>query len=126
VALGAKLTIVVLDNRGFACIARLQKATGGAPFNNKLADAHPPVDFAVHALSLGAEATKVDGLPALELALRAAKRAKTTQVIVLDTDFAHGTAEGGAWWDVAVPNTARNARVRRNYETKRRAQTRGA
>jgi 3D-(3,5/4)-trihydroxycyclohexane-1,2-dione acylhydrolase (decyclizing) len=126
VALGAKLTIVVLDNRGFACIARLQKATGGAAFNNRLADAHPQVDFAVHALSLGAEATKVEDLAALELALRAARRAKTTQVIVIDTDPIHGTAEGGAWWDVAVPDTARNARVRRNYETKRRAQTRGA
>ena len=30
VAMGAKLTIVVLDNRGFGCINRLQRATGGA------------------------------------------------------------------------------------------------
>ena len=36
VALGAKLTIVVLDNRGFGCIERLQAATGGASFNNLL------------------------------------------------------------------------------------------
>ena len=126
VALGAKLTVVVLDNRGFACIGRLQKATGGVAFNNRLDDAHPPVDFAVHALSLGAEATKVDDLPSLELALRAAKRARTTQVIVIDTDPVRGTAEGGAWWDVAVPDTKANAAERRAYETKRRAQRRGA
>jgi 3D-(3,5/4)-trihydroxycyclohexane-1,2-dione acylhydrolase (decyclizing) len=126
VALSAKLVVVVLDNRGFACIARLQKATGGAAFNNCLAPAHPHVDFAAHAASLGAEATKVADLAALELALRAARRAKTTQVIVIDTDPIHGTAEGGAWWDVAVPDTRANARVRRAYETKRRNQRRGA
>jgi len=39
VMLGLKLTIVVLDNRGFACINRLQQQVGGAPFNNLLADA---------------------------------------------------------------------------------------
>ena len=37
VMLGKKLTIVVLDNRGFGCINRLQMATGGANFNNLLA-----------------------------------------------------------------------------------------
>jgi 3D-(3,5/4)-trihydroxycyclohexane-1,2-dione acylhydrolase (decyclizing) len=49
VALGAKLTIVVLDNRGFGCINRLQRGTGGEPFNNLLPDAAPRVDFAAHA-----------------------------------------------------------------------------
>ena len=38
VMLGMKLIIVVLDNRGFGCINRLQQATGGAPFNNLLRD----------------------------------------------------------------------------------------
>ena len=36
VMLGLKLTVVVLDNRGFGCINRLQLATGGASFNNLL------------------------------------------------------------------------------------------
>jgi 3D-(3,5/4)-trihydroxycyclohexane-1,2-dione acylhydrolase (decyclizing) len=34
VALGAKLTIVVLDNRGFGCIDRLQRATGNEAFQS--------------------------------------------------------------------------------------------
>ena len=34
VMLGKKLTVVLNDNRGFGCINRLQKETGGAPFNN--------------------------------------------------------------------------------------------
>ena len=33
VALDLKLTIVVLDNRGFACIDRLQLSVGGGAFN---------------------------------------------------------------------------------------------
>ena len=62
VMLGVKLTIVVLDNGGFGCIDRLQRATGGAAFNNLLADCGtpPPVDFRAHAASLGALAEQVD------------------------------------------------------------------
>jgi len=49
IMLGLKLILVVLDNRGFACINRLQQATGGAPFNNLLRDVHhvamPEIDF---------------------------------------------------------------------------------
>jgi 3D-(3,5/4)-trihydroxycyclohexane-1,2-dione acylhydrolase (decyclizing) len=80
VALGAKLTIVVLDNRGFGCIGRLQRATGGAAFNNLLADAAPRVDFAAHAASLGAEARKLAGIAALDAALPQGLRRKRTQV----------------------------------------------
>ena len=36
VAMGLKLTIVVLDNRGFGCIHRLQTSRGGDAFNNLL------------------------------------------------------------------------------------------
>jgi 3D-(3,5/4)-trihydroxycyclohexane-1,2-dione acylhydrolase (decyclizing) len=39
VMLGLKLVVVLLDNRGYGCINRLQHATGGAGFNNLLADA---------------------------------------------------------------------------------------
>ncbi len=36
IMLGAKITIVLLDNAGYGCINRLQMATGGANFNNLL------------------------------------------------------------------------------------------
>ena len=53
VMLGQKLIIVVLDNRGFGCINRLQRATGGESFNNLLQHAEhetlPEIDFAAHA-----------------------------------------------------------------------------
>ncbi|HEY8252947.1 MAG TPA: 3D-(3,5/4)-trihydroxycyclohexane-1,2-dione acylhydrolase (decyclizing) [Burkholderiales bacterium] len=129
VALGAKLVIVVLDNRGFGCIERLQAATGGASFNNMLGDAAPRVDFAAHARSLGAQAEKVDGVTALSAALKKALRAKRTSVIVIDTDARRGTAEGGAWWDVAVteaPRSAGQKQARGAYERARKKQALGA
>jgi 3D-(3,5/4)-trihydroxycyclohexane-1,2-dione acylhydrolase (decyclizing) len=129
VALGAKLTIVVLDNRGFGCIERLQTATGGASFNNLLSDAAPRVDFAAHAASLGAQAEKVQGLAALGPALQKALRAKRTSVVVIDTDARRGTAEGGAWWDVAVTDAPRSPgqkKARAAYERARKRQALGA
>ncbi|BDG75167.1 3D-(3,5/4)-trihydroxycyclohexane-1,2-dione acylhydrolase (decyclizing) [Roseomonas fluvialis] len=122
VAMGLKLTIVLLDNRGFGCINRLQQGTGGAPFNNLLDAAAPPVDFAAHARSLGAEAMVVDGIAALESALPAALHAKRTTVLVVATDPQAATQEGGAWWDVpvtAVPRDAAQKCARAAYETRR-------
>jgi 3D-(3,5/4)-trihydroxycyclohexane-1,2-dione acylhydrolase (decyclizing) len=38
VMLDKKLTIVLLDNRGYGCINRLQQSCGGKPFNNMWED----------------------------------------------------------------------------------------
>jgi 3D-(3,5/4)-trihydroxycyclohexane-1,2-dione acylhydrolase (decyclizing) len=105
VKLAAKLTIVLLDNGGFGCINRLQGATGGASFNNLFAEG-TGVDFAAHAASLGAIARRVAGIAELEAALVEARAAPRTCVIVIATDPALSTAEGGAWWDVAVPEVS--------------------
>jgi 3D-(3,5/4)-trihydroxycyclohexane-1,2-dione acylhydrolase (decyclizing) len=125
VMLGMKLVIVVLDNRGFACINRLQRQVGGAPFNNLLADARhtdmPAIDFAAHATSLGAIAEKVAGIAELEGAVARARDSPRTHVIVIDTDPARSTEAGGAWWDVAVPEVSSSATVaaaRAAYEAK--------
>jgi len=128
VAMGLKLTIVVLDNRGFGCINRLQQGTGGARFNNLLAEMAPAVDFAAHAASLGAEARWVDGIAGLEAALPAALAAKRTQVLVLSTDPETGTAEGGAWWDVPVSAGVSEGirKLRGEYDKARARQKLGA
>ena len=116
VALGLKLTIVLLDNRGFGCIDRLQRGTGGVGFNNLLADTRhvtlPAIDFRAHAASLGAIAEHVANLNELGAALQRARRAQQTTVLVIDTDPGPSTAAGGAWWDVAVPETSTRAPVR--------------
>jgi 3D-(3,5/4)-trihydroxycyclohexane-1,2-dione acylhydrolase (decyclizing) len=124
IQLGAKLIIVLLDNGGFGCIARLQAATGGAGFNNLFA-AGSGVDFAAHAASLGALARRVDGIAALEAALVEARAAPRTSVIVIETDPAISTAEGGAWWDVAVPEISARPEVaaaRAAYEAAKKRQ----
>lgn len=125
VMLGRKLTITVLDNRGFGCINRLQQSTGGARFNNLLEDAAhdvlPTIDFAAHAASLGARAEKVSGIAELETALARARDSDRTCVIVIDTDPMVSTEAGGAWWDVAVPEVSERAAVRvarADYEAK--------
>jgi 3D-(3,5/4)-trihydroxycyclohexane-1,2-dione acylhydrolase (decyclizing) len=123
VQLGAKLTIVVLDNRGFGCINRLQMATGGANFNNLLKDTKhetlPEIDFAAHAAAMGAWARKVFSVAELESALREADKVERTTVLVIDTDPLISTEAGGTWWDVAVPEVSVRPSVnaaRRDYE----------
>jgi 3D-(3,5/4)-trihydroxycyclohexane-1,2-dione acylhydrolase (decyclizing) len=129
VMLGLKLTIVLLDNRGYGCINRLQMATGGQNFNNLLKDSRhevmPEVDFAAHAASLGAKAEKVASIADLETALQRSKKNDRTTVLVIDTDPLISTEAGGHWWDVAVPEVSVRPTVnaaRKDYEQKRKMQ----
>ena len=125
VALGIDLTIVVLDNRGFGCINRLQQVSGGAPFNNLLADSRgdndTEIDFALHAASMGASAIKVDSLDELRKAIAAGKAKGGVSVVVIDTDPEPTTKEGGAWWDVAVPEVSKRDNVGRASQTYKEA-----
>jgi len=117
VMLGMKLIIVVLDNRGFGCIQRLQLASGGTHFNNMLDDCTaeqgvaPTIDFAMHARSLGAGGIHVSNLAQLRTALVAARAAGTTQVLVIDTSHTRTTGDGGCWWEVAVPEVSARTEV---------------
>lgn len=119
VMLGAKLDVVLLDNRGFGCINRLQQACGGAPFNNLLKDAkraeEVDIDFAAHARAMGAIAEKVASIGELEAALDRAKSSPRSHVIVIETDPDRTTAAGGAWWDVPVPQVSSRGAVATAY-----------
>ncbi len=124
VMMGVKLTIVLLDNRGYGCINRLQHACGGERFNN-LYDYNvwqaesPQIDFVAHARSQGAIALKASSLADLESALAAAKQNTRTTVIVIDTDPMISTDAGGHWWEVAVPEVSVRPQVneaRKKYE----------
>jgi 3D-(3,5/4)-trihydroxycyclohexane-1,2-dione acylhydrolase (decyclizing) len=129
VMLGRKLIVVLLDNRGYGCINRLQLATGGASFNNLLDTARHAVpssiDFAAHAASMGAIAEKVASIPELEEALARARASDRSHVVVIDTDPLATTEAGGHWWDVAVPEVSARPQVqeaRRTYEAQRELQ----
>lgn len=122
VMLGAKLIIVVLDNRGYGCINRLQQACGGAPFNNLFDDCAqgplgaPRIDFASHARSLGAQAEHVANVAELEAAMQRARASTRTYLVSIDTDPARTTEDGGWWWEVAVPEVSSRAAVREARE----------
>ncbi len=128
VAMGAKLIVTVLDNRGFGCINRLQAGTGGAAFNNLLNEAAPAIDFAAHAASLGARSEKVSGIAEFEVAMGRARASDRTYVVVIDTDPAVSTEAGGAWWDVVTPEVSERPEVRAaraDYEAARKNQRLG-
>ena len=108
-------TVVLTDNRGFGCINRLQKETGGAPYNNLYRDANieaePEIDFVAHARAMGAHAEKAATIAELEQKLIEARARDIPSVIVIDTDPMPGTGAGGHWWDVAVPEVSSRAEV---------------
>jgi 3D-(3,5/4)-trihydroxycyclohexane-1,2-dione acylhydrolase (decyclizing) len=114
VMLGHKIIVIVLDNRGFSCINRLQNATGNRSFNNLLKDCqsvddgHPEINFAMHAKALGANSEQVNSIQELESALVRAQSSSKSYVISLVTDSHKISPEGGCWWEVAVPEVSSN------------------
>jgi len=130
VMLDRKVVVVLLDNRGFGCINRLQRACGGESFNNLLRDAlqgpdYKGVDFEGHMRSLGVVTEKVRGVAELEAALVRAKASTKSYGIVIDTDPMPSTQEGGAWWEVAVPEVSTRPQVleaRKRYEASKKTQ----
>jgi len=126
VMLGQKIIMVVLDNRGYGCIHRLQQSCGGPGFNNMLDDClttengAPKTDFAAHAAALGARSEKVNNISELEAALERAKTSDISYLITLDTDVTPQWEDGGSWWDVAVPEVSQRDAVneaRKRYES---------
>lgn len=124
VMLGVKLLIVLLDNRGFGCINRLQKATAGENFNNLLVEsvgeqgADIPIDFVAHARALGAEAVLANDLSDLRQKLVAARRHSRTSVVVIKTSPWRTTEDGGCWWEVAPAEVSSQTTIktaRQNY-----------
>jgi len=122
VLLGKKLIVVILDNRGYGCINRLQRASGTPNFNNMLDDCIPEggsssqIDFAMHGRSMGADAVHVKDVAELKTAMVAARAATKSQVIVIDTTHERTTAEGGCWWEVAIPEVSERPAVNEAFE----------
>jgi 3D-(3,5/4)-trihydroxycyclohexane-1,2-dione acylhydrolase (decyclizing) len=73
----------------------------------------PAIDFAMHARSLGALGENVKTIPELEAALARARKADRTTVICIETDATRTTTDGGAWWEVGVPELSPSEKVQR-------------
>jgi 3D-(3,5/4)-trihydroxycyclohexane-1,2-dione acylhydrolase (decyclizing) len=112
---GHKVIAIVCDNGGFAVIDRLQRAQGGVSFNNFIADSRvvepARVDFAAHAAAMGCASEQVATIAELEEALVRARAATRTYVITMETQPDAWT-EGGAFWEVGVPEVSERAEVR--------------
>jgi 3D-(3,5/4)-trihydroxycyclohexane-1,2-dione acylhydrolase (decyclizing) len=107
---GHKMILVVCDNEGYAVIERLQVNQGGASYNNMLKDSNGTgtdirVDFRAHAASMGAVTFEVNSLSEFSDALSKARTADRTAVIVTKVRAADFT-EGGAFWQVGVPEVS--------------------
>ncbi len=121
VMLGHKIITVILDNRGYACINRLQISTGAESFNNLLDTTRhvrpSAIDFIAHAVAMGAMAEKVTSVTELEAAMVRARTSDISYAIVIDTDPMPTTKEGGHWWDVAVPEISTRPAVNDAHST---------
>ncbi len=116
VMMGVPFTVVLTDNRGYGCINRLQKATGGAPFNNLLDDSYhvnpADIDFVAHAAQHGGEGGQ--GRRHHRAGGRACGRQdRRPPRGHRDRHRSHALAPKPAahWWDVAVPEVSARPEV---------------
>ncbi len=138
---GYKLTIVLLDNRGYKSIGALSRSLGQQGFGTRYAyrrngelpsdaeegaGAEPlPVDLAMNARSLGAHVIETDSYAGVAAALEAARRIDHTVVIHVRTDR-YADVPGFAWWDVPVAEVSEmdSVNAAREEWAERRAQER--
>jgi 3D-(3,5/4)-trihydroxycyclohexane-1,2-dione acylhydrolase (decyclizing) len=131
---GYKLTVVLIDNHGFASIGGLSAAVGSAGFgteyryrtaDGRLAGDHLPVDLAANAESLGACVLRVSGVAELDAALRDARTMDRTVVIHVEADREARVGSYDTWWDVPVAEVSEVEAVqaaRLGYEKAREAE----
>src|SRR5918994_703931 len=111
VAERVRLTIVLVDNAGFASIGGLSESIGSGGFGTRFRfrgltgdfDGEPlPVDLAANAASLGAEVIRARTVDELRDALKIARDANRTTVIHVQTDPSMRVPNYESWWDVPV------------------------
>jgi 3D-(3,5/4)-trihydroxycyclohexane-1,2-dione acylhydrolase (decyclizing) len=136
---GLKLTIVLVDNKGFNSIGSLSRSLGTDGFgtlyryrrngsigvdSDDEADLLP-VDLAANADSLGARVFRAGTIDELRAALIAAKRETGTVLIAVEVDRYAGVPSYDSWWDVAVAEVSEVGAVRaarEEYEAAKRAE----
>jgi len=122
---GYKLTIVLVNNNGFASIGGLSEAVGSHRFGTQYRfrrsdtgqlDGQPiPVDLAANARSLGAHVIPCKSIEDVRMALQTAKKYDKTTVIYVETDMYQNVA-GYSWWDVPVAEVSEIKEVQQAFE----------
>ncbi|MFJ2261992.1 3D-(3,5/4)-trihydroxycyclohexane-1,2-dione acylhydrolase (decyclizing) [Streptomyces sp. NPDC087844] len=115
---GIAITVVILQNHGYASIGGLSEKVGGERFatayRHRAADrtytGRPlPVDLAANAASLGMRVLRAKTVDDLRTALAEARAADTPTCVYVETETADtvsGAPPAQAWWDVPVAETA--------------------
>ncbi len=129
---GCKLTIVLLDNHGFASIGGLSESVGSAGFGTEYRYRDPnsgqldgdvlPVDLAANARSLGAHVIGATDGATLHAALEEARASDRTTVIAVEVDRQQRVGGYESWWDVPIAEVSEVETVvaaRRDYEVAR-------
>jgi 3D-(3,5/4)-trihydroxycyclohexane-1,2-dione acylhydrolase (decyclizing) len=132
-----KLTVVLVQNHGFASIGSLSRSLGQRGFGTSYRYRDPgtgqldgdilPVDLAANAASLGADVLRAHGVEEFRAALRAAVDSPRTTVVQVWTDPTVPAPDSAAWWDVPVAEVSEVDSVRAaraGYEEHKRAQHR--
>ena len=124
---GLKLTIVLVDNRGFNSIGSLSRSLGTDGFGTQyryrrngslgLDSDDPqapllPVDLAANAESLGAKVIRCATIDQLRVGLEAAKGEERTVVLAIEVDRYEGVPGYESWWDVPVAEVSEVESVR--------------
>jgi 3D-(3,5/4)-trihydroxycyclohexane-1,2-dione acylhydrolase (decyclizing) len=117
---GVKLTVVLVQNHGFASIGALSESLGSQRFGTRyryrtstgLDGDVLPVDLAANAASLGARVISVTDLAGFEKAFAEAQASDVTTVVHVETDPLVPAPDSPAWWDVPVAATSALATTR--------------
>jgi 3D-(3,5/4)-trihydroxycyclohexane-1,2-dione acylhydrolase (decyclizing) len=109
---GQKLTMVLLDNRGFASIGGLSASVGAHEFGTRYRMRNAktgqldgdvlPTDLAANAESLGAYVLRPEGKEGLMKALEEARGKDRTTVIAVEVDREVRVPGYESWWDVPI------------------------
>jgi 3D-(3,5/4)-trihydroxycyclohexane-1,2-dione acylhydrolase (decyclizing) len=133
---GYKLTIILIDNNGYASIGGISKAIESEGFGTKyqyrnaetgqLDGEALPVDLAKNAESLGAAVFKATDVASFNEALADAKKEQKTSVVYIQTVPERKIAGyGHAWWDVPIAEVSKSESVqkaRENYVEQKKNQ----
>lgn len=122
---GFKLTIILINNHGFASIGSLSKSLGTQEFGTHYRFRHKvtgdlsgdylPVDFASNAESMGADVIRTKTITEFKQALKDSKKNKKTTVIYIETDREKRVG-GFAWWEVPIAEVSNINSVVEGFE----------
>jgi 3D-(3,5/4)-trihydroxycyclohexane-1,2-dione acylhydrolase (decyclizing) len=129
-----KLTIVLVQNHGFASIGALSESVGAQRFGTSYRYRDPatgrldgdllPVDLAANAASLGADVIRAGTLAEFRTALARARASDRTTLVHVETDPLAPAPDSAAWWDVPVAEVSHvdsTRKARAGYEAARSA-----